>query len=301
MAEERPRRALAWVRAAAWALCVLAGLYGAAGLAAARAATPAPDAAAQAVPRRIVSMLPSLTETVCALGHCDALVAVDAYSDFPPQVRSLPRAGSLDGADVERILALRPDLVLLARSSRLAERLRNLGLRVVVDEPMTLADVQASIARLAALLGEPAAGARLWEGIAAGIDAAARSVPPAQRGERVYFEVDSSPYAAGPGSHIGELLARLGARNVVPPGLGPVPRLNPEFVVRADPQVVIVSARDAAALKQRPGWSALAAVRGGRVCALSPAEDDVVARPGPRLAEAARVLARCLTMPRGRP
>lgn len=251
-------------------------------------------------PQRIVSMLPSLTETVCALGHCDALVAVDAYSNFPPQVRSLPRAGSLDGADLERILALHPDLVLLAKSSRLADRLRSLGLPVLVDEPMTVADVRASIHGLAQRLGEQAAGERLWQGIEAGIALAAQSVPPALRGQSVYFEIDSSPYAAGPASHIGELLARLGARNIVPAGLGAVPRLNPEFVVRADPQVVILSSRDRDALARRPGWSTIRALRTGRVCALAPAEDDVVARPGPRLAEAARILARCLALAEAR-
>lgn len=252
------------------------------------------QATAHAAALRIVSMLPSLTETVCALGHCADLVAVDQFSNWPEQVSRLPRVGSLDGADVERIVALKPDVVMISKSSRLGSRLDSLGLRVYSDEPHTLADVEASIRRIAALLGEGAAGERLWASISAGIAAAAASVPAASRGASVYFEVDSGPYAAGPESHIGELLERLGARNIVPRSLGSVPHLNPEFVVRADPQVIIVSAREAPALMQRPGWQRIRAVREGRVCGLAPADDDVVARPGPRLADAARILARCL-------
>src|SRR5205814_1899363 len=108
-------------------------------------------------------------------------------------------------------------------------------------------------------------------------------------------EVGSGPYAASEISHIGELLTRLGVANVVSGSLGSVPRLNPEFVVRADPQVIIVSARDAAELRLRPGWDRIRAVREGHVCALDAAQGEVLMRPGPRLAEAAQVLARCVS------
>ncbi|MGZ5847778.1 MAG: ABC transporter substrate-binding protein, partial [Ramlibacter sp.] len=134
----------------------------------------------------------------------------------------------------------------------------------------------------------------LWQRMLAGIDAAARSVPPSARGTTVYFEVSDGPYAAGEASHIGELLARLGAANIVPARLGSVPKLNPEFVVRADPQVIMLAERDAASLASRPGWSRLRALREGRVCAFTPAQGDAIVRPGPRLDEGARLLADCL-------
>jgi iron complex transport system substrate-binding protein len=81
---------------------------------------------------------------------------------------------------------------------------------------------------------------------------------------------------------------------VVPGQLGTVPKLNPEFVVRADPQLIMISERTAAGLKQRPGWNRIRAVRDGRVCGFTSAQNDVIMRPGPRLAEAARIMARCL-------
>ena len=247
-----------------------------------------------APPGRVVTLLPSLTETVCVLGHCDALVAVDDFSDWPPQVRKLPHVGGLEDANVERIVALQPDLVLLAASTRAKSRLEALHVPVVALEPKTIADVHGALVQIAAIFGEPEVAQRLWELIEDGIDAAARSLPASRKGTRVYFEVDAGPYAAGPDSHIGELFARLGVANIIPAKLGSVPKVNPEFVVRADPQVIIIAARDAKDLRSRPGWDRISAIRSGRVCALDPQQLDVVARPGPRLAQAARVLAGCI-------
>jgi iron complex transport system substrate-binding protein len=250
---------------------------------------------AQAAPQRIVTMLPSLTETVCVLGHCDNLVAVDDFSDWPEQVARLPRVGGLEDAHVETIVSLKPDLVLLAASSRVAARLQSLGVRAVAFEPKTLDDVHTTLEKIGALLGEREAATRVWNQLNEGIAAAARSVPAARKGTRVYFEVGAGPYAASEISHVGELLARLGMVNVVPGSLGSVPKLNPEFVVRADPEAIVISARDAAQMRQRPGWSRIRAVREGHVCALDATDAAVVMRPGPRLAEAARILARCLS------
>jgi iron complex transport system substrate-binding protein len=250
---------------------------------------------AQAAPHRIVSLLPSLTETVCVLGHCGDLVAVDDYSDWPAQVRRLPHVGGIEDAHVEKIVALEPDLVLVTASSRAAGRLRSLGVRVVAFEPKTMDDVHASLLEIGALLDEPEAAQRVWRQLNEDIDAAARSIPASRKGVSVYVEVDNGPYAASEISHVGELLTRLGAANIVPGSLGSVPKLNPEYVVRADPQVIVIPARDAAEMRSRPGWSRIRAVRDGHVCALDSADGGVLMRPGPRLADAARVLARCLS------
>jgi iron complex transport system substrate-binding protein len=247
-----------------------------------------------APPVRIVSLLPSLTEAVCVLGACDRLVGVDRWSNWPHRVTRLPRLGSLDEAPLERIVALKPDLVLLAPSSRLAPRLRQLGLTVAELDARDLPGVAALLEKVATLLGQPEAGPRQWATIRAELDAAARSVQPAARGHSVYVEISSAPHAAGEGSYIGQMLGQQGARNIVPLALGPFPKLNPEFVVRARPALVIVSATEAEALRRRPGWSSIPAVREQRICALQPTELDALSRPGPRLPEAARVLANCL-------
>lgn len=244
-------------------------------------------------PQRIVSLLPSLTETVCALGECRRLVGVDRYSNHPEAVRKLPQVGGGLDPSIEAIVALRPDLVLMARSARGAERLESLGLKVLALEPETAADVRRVLGLLGQLLEVPDPQ-RVWRAIDAGVAAAAQSLPPPVRRTRVYFEVGRGPYAAGPGSFLGELLQRLGVRNVIGPELGPFPLVNPEYVVRADPDLVMIGERDAADLRQRPGWSGVRALREGRICVFTPAESDVLVRPGPRMAEAARLLARCI-------
>jgi iron complex transport system substrate-binding protein len=123
---------------------------------------------------------------------------------------------------------------------------------------------------------------------------AVATVPPRARGAKVYFEVSREPYAAGAASFIGELLTRLGVGNIVPAALGPFPQLNPEFVVRANPDVIMIGDGSAQGLGQRPGWSGLRALREQRLCSFPPEQADMLVRPGPRLAEAAQLMAQCL-------
>jgi iron complex transport system substrate-binding protein len=244
-------------------------------------------------PQRIVSMLPSLTEVVCELGACERLVGVDDFSNWPLAVRKLPHVGGLEDANIERIVALQPDLVMLASSSRAVGRLEGLGIKVVTLEPKTLADLKRVWTQVALALGANDGAAR-WRRLDAAVDAAAAGLPASLRGTTVYIEVDSGPYAASEASFIGELLTRIGLANIVPGKLGPFPKLNPEFVVRADPQVIMISNRQAAALKTRPGWERVRAMQGGRVCLFDAAQGDVLVRPGPRMAQAARIMVDCV-------
>jgi iron complex transport system substrate-binding protein len=244
-------------------------------------------------PQRIVSLLPSLTEAVCALGACERLVGVDNFSNSPAAVRALPQMGGGIEPNVEAIVALRPDAVLLAKSSRVTQRLEALGLKVLVLEPKSHADVQRVLDKLDQVLGTHEAP-RVWRVIDASVSAAAQSVPASARGKRVYFEVNSTPYAAGESSFIGETLTRLGMKNIVPAKLGPFPKLNPEYVVRANPDLIMVSVRSAQGLEQRPGWGGIRAVREGRICRFDALQSDVLVRPGPRMDEAARLMAQCL-------
>jgi len=247
-----------------------------------------------APPQRIVTLLPSLTEGVCALGGCARLVGTDRFSNMPPSVNALPKLGGLEDAQVERIVALKPDLVIVAPSSRVIDRLERLGLRVLVIDANTHAEVQRGLETLAKVLGTPERAALAWAAIERDMNLAVERVPASLRGQRVYFEVDGSSYAAGRSSFIGETLARLGMGNVVGPELGPFPKLNPEFVVRAQPDILIASARNVDAMPSRPGWSTLKAVQQRRWCGFAPERYELLIRPGPRMGEAALVLADCL-------
>lgn len=245
-----------------------------------------------APPARIVSLLPSLTETVCALGACDRIVGVDRYSNWPEPVKALPRVGGGLDPNVEAVVALKPDVVLIGTSSRASVRLRALGLKVVALEPKTRAAMRHATDVLGQVL-QVAGAQALSHRIDAGVQAAADSMPRAARGQRVYYEVTPAPHAAGRGTFIDELMQALGLVNIIDPALGPYPRINPELVVRLDPDLIMVSQQGADELARRPGWAKLRALRQGRVCEFNAAERDILVRPGPRMPEAARLMADC--------
>jgi len=247
-------------------------------------------------PQRIITLLPSLTETVCALDACDRLVATDRYSNFPAQAEALPKAGGLDEVAVELIVSLRPDLVLLSRSQRITERLSDLGIQSFVLNSETYADIARSIETVGRILGNPARADVLERSIAAAVVEIGAEAVARRHGPRpaVYFEVDRAPYAAGPASFIGELLARLGTRNIVTADLGAFPKLNPEYVVRHPPDVIFVAAGEAEQLAQRPGWGELRAVKERRFCSFPSPVTDTIVRPGPRVAQGMQALAGCL-------
>ena len=244
-------------------------------------------------PQRIVSLLPSLTETVCELGQCARLVGVDRYSNYPESVKKLPQVGGGLDPNVEAIVALKPDVVLMATSSRVGDRLQSLGIKVVALEPKTHADVKRVLEKVGLLLGAPDAQ-RVWRVIDAATSAAEQSLPKNLAATRVYFEVNPGPYGAGEVSFIGETLTRLGVKNIIPAKLGPFPKLNPEFIVRANPDVVMIGQRSVDNMGQRPGWQGMRAIRENRLCVFTPAQSDVLVRPGPRMAEGARLMAQCL-------
>jgi iron complex transport system substrate-binding protein len=289
---ERLTRTLLW-------LCCLCSLHGGA-----QAVTVHDDLQQPVVigrpPQRIVSLLPSLTETVCALGQCARLVGVDRYSNWPESVQALPRMGGGIDPNIESIVAQKPDLVLLAGSTRGVERLQSLGITVLRLEPRTHADVQRVLRTVAEALGLPAFEAvRVWQGIDAGVQAAVQSLSLQARAQRVYFEVSPTPYGASESSFIGETLQRMGVRNILPASMGPFPQVNPEFVVRAQPDVVMAGDSSRGSLLQRPGWSQMRALRENRLCVFPPEQADMAVRAGPRMAEGARLMAQCLNRTAG--
>ncbi len=245
-------------------------------------------------PRRIISLLPSLTEGVCALGACDRLVGTDRFSDWPASVAALPKLGGLEDAQIERIVALKPDVVLVSVSARVIDRLEGLGLKVMALESRSHADVKRTLALLAQILGPPADAGRVWAEVEEATRAAAARVPAGLRGKRVYFEIDATPYAAGPGSFIGETLTQLGLANALPASLGPFPKLNPEYLIRIQPDIVMADKQSLLEMPKRPGWQSLHALIDHQSCGFPIGPYGLISRPGPRMGEAAGLLADCL-------
>lgn len=247
-------------------------------------------------PQRIVSMLPSLTESVCAMDQCQRLVGVDRYSNYPDTLKNLPKLGGGMDPNIEGIVALKPDVVLVAGTSRFIDKLEALGLKVVALETKNHADVKRVLQVVGVLLAVPEqqGAERLWRLIDASVSAASQSLSAKAKTARVYFQASQGPYAASEASFIGETLNRLGVKNIVPGKLGAFVLLNPEYVVRANPDVIMMGGRGMASATSYPGWSRIKAVRDKRVCVFSNDEADTLVRPGPRMADAAWLMAKCL-------
>jgi len=242
-------------------------------------------------PRRIVALLPSHTETLVALGVGARVVGVDDFSDQPAGAPVVPRLGGLYDVHVEELMSLRPDLVLASESCSAAPRLEQGGLAVWGGSARTFDDVFRVIRAVGALVGRSDEAARLAGRIARDVDDVEGRVRGLGR-VRVYYELDSALYSAGPASFIGVLLAKAGGQNIVPPELGEFPQLSAEAVITSNPTVILGVSLDEAAA--RPGWGAIDAVRQGRVYRLPRAESALVNRPGPRIADGLRALARRL-------
>lgn len=242
-------------------------------------------------PNRIVTLLPSHTETVFALGLGRRIVGIDEFSDYPTQVTLLPKLGGMYDVGLEGVLGLSPDLVLSSEASPAVSTMERVGLTVWAGSARRLADVYRVIGAVGALVGRPKEATELADRVRSNVERETerfRSLPRT----RVYYELDPTPYAVGPESFIGELLSRTGGDNVVPADIGEFPKVSPEVIAAANPDVVLGADYDAIAA--RPGWARTAAVRSRRVFALSPEERALVVRPGPRIVEGLRVLAHLL-------
>jgi iron complex transport system substrate-binding protein len=234
-------------------------------------------------PGRIVSLLPSHTETLFALGVGDRIVGRDAASDRPAAVLARPSVGGVAGLSVEAVLALAPDVVLASENAEQAAALEAVGLAVWAGSSKTYDEVFATLGAFGRLTGRAVEAAALAARLRGEVDEVAARVAGRPK-VRVYYEIDPTPYSVGPRSFVGVLLAKAGGETVAPGSLGDYPRLAPEEVFARDPDVILGVTLDEA--RARPGW--------GRLGALEGDERAAVVRPGPRVAEGVRALARRL-------
>lgn len=248
-------------------------------------------------PKRIVSLAPSTTEALFAVGAGALVVGRSIYCDWPPEVKRLPAVGGI-APDLEAVVELRPDLVVGlsgVASQRLAEKLAARGIASWFPRTESLAEIDALLAGLGARTGHADQAGR----VVADLDAREQAITAAtaaERRPRVLMVVGLGPVvAAGSASFADEMIRRAGATNVLVDGAS-WPVLGFERIVELDPDVVVdASAVETAGVTRitpdAPGWSGVRAVRDGHVVALA---DPRVLRPGPRIAEGLAVLARAL-------
>jgi iron complex transport system substrate-binding protein len=252
-------------------------------------------------PHRVVSLAPSLTEFLFALGAGETLVGVTANCDYPAPAKQLPKVGGLEDGSInlERVLSLRPQLVIAIGEgqNQTVETLRRLGLTVEVVPSQTVDDVFRAAVRLGALLGREVAAQRLvadLERRIARVEKAVAAVPPERR-PRVFYEVWDRPLmTATRSSVIGRLIELAGGFNVFGALSGRYPQVSPEAVLERRPQIIVApdhhaSLVDPRGLKERLGLSGVEPALRERILIL---DGDLVSRAGPRIADALELLAR---------
>jgi iron complex transport system substrate-binding protein len=247
---------------------------------------------------RIVSLAPSITETVFALGEGERLVGVTDYCDYPPEAARKPHVGGISTPSFEAILTLRPDLVLATSESNSAEhveRLASLGLPVYVIRPIDFETVLESIERIGAVLDRDAVARAHVARMRREADAIAQAVAGAPRPRVLYVVWPNPLIAPGRGTLITELLGRAGSDSITAGEPLPYPRLSLETVVERRPDRIIVGRHGQGTVEELlRGWERLGSVtalRAGRVYGV---DGDLVHRPGPRMVEALRALARVI-------
>jgi iron complex transport system substrate-binding protein len=253
------------------------------------------------VPRRIIALTPSVTETLFALGLGDRVVGVGDYSRWPPEAVRKPRLGALFNPNLERIVSLKPDLAVLIPSERgLGTKLKPLGIDVLVVPDESLADVEASFQIIARRCGAPEAGQRLLAEWRAGLSLPPLPGPP----PRVLISVGrrsgqlGEVTVAGPKTFLDELLQRLGARNVFADAPTLYPQIGLEEIVARKPDVILELRADpltpdaeAAIIADWQALPQVPAVRLGRVKVIA---GDHVLIPGPRIPQFYRELRQAL-------
>lgn len=248
-------------------------------------------------PKRIVSLVPSVTEILFALGAGPAMAGRSTWDDQPPQVKSVPSVGAALRPDAERVLARDPDLVILysgpdnARSVAEFERLEVPVLAIRIDD---LDDLRRNILRLGELLRRDSAAASLWVSIENELMEVARATRDLPR-TRVYYDVAWPPaITVGAGSYLDTLVSIAGGENIFRDLAAPSPQVSLEAIVARLPDLILVPESAAgvpADVAARPGWSVIPAVREGRIRAV---DAGLMHRLGPRIGRAARALAEVL-------
>lgn len=245
------------------------------------------------IPERIVSLAPSLTEMLFAVGAGDAVVGVTRSCNYPAAVRSLQVVGDLQNPDVERVLSLQPDLVLISvegNTQASFEALERVGLRIFVSNPRTLDGVLASLQEFGRITGHEKRAQRLSDSLRRIAEDLRSTTPSARPG--VLVLISTQPLmAAGSRTFINEIIELAGGHNTAAEAPGNYPTLNRETVLRMNPELIVfpddMHVRREGLMVRFPEWRHVRAVQEGRLHAV---DADVFLRPGPRAFLAARRL-----------
>lgn len=249
-----------------------------------------------APPQRIVSLAPSVTETLFALGAGSMVVGVTDADDYPPEAKALPHVATYAGVELEKVVAARPDVVIAWKGITQAAdvtKMRALGLVVVMLYATTVRGVLDDISLVGQATGSSARAADLVGSMSRRIDAIAAAATATSSRPRVFYELDATKaiYGLAPDDFTTDLV-RLAGGDPITSGTPGVYAISLETLVAADPEVIVLGdaayGTTAAAVAGRPGWATMTAVRSH---AIRPIDDVVVTRPGPRIVDGLAALA----------
>lgn len=253
------------------------------------------------IPQRIVSLAPSNTEILFAVGAGGRVVGRDEFSDYPEEAASIPSiGGSMGEFSVEAIVALEPDLVLAAEinTPELIHQLEDLGLTVYyLRNPTTLEEMYTNLANVAKLTGDDAS--ELIASLQARVAAVDEKIAPLSSRPSVFYEIDATdpnkPWTYGPGTFGDLLIERAGGSNIGNIAFDPYPQLSLEQIVVANPSFIILGDSmwgvTPESVLEREGWSTIYAVQNNQIF---PIDDNLISRPGPRLVDGLEAIAKIL-------
>ena len=248
-------------------------------------------------PQRVVSLAPSVTETLFALGFGDRLVGVTTSCDFPAEARKIPKIGGFMSPSLETIIAKRPDLVIGASSATdpaKAREMERLGLKVTLISLASVRDILISIKSVAVLLGNAESGERLADKITREIDQVQRRVGAAPRRSTLLVVGLRPLIAVGGGNFIDELITLAGGKNIAGDAAQPWLNLPDEYVVAQAPQVIIVAGMGSERAESAKHWDDLKSIPAVDQRRVYNYPSDKILRPGPRIGEGLEEIARLL-------
>jgi iron complex transport system substrate-binding protein len=253
------------------------------------------DVVIKARPTRVVSLSPSATEDLFALGAGKQVIAVDDQSDYPKQAPTTKLSGYTPNA--EAIASYNPDLVVVSNDGGIVASLQKLGIPVVLEPaPDNVAGAYDEIRQLGQATGHTQQAATVVRTMQKQLTALIRSVPKAARHLKVYHELDPTYYSATSSTFIGRIYKLFGFVDIADAADAThsgYPQLSAEYIVSANPDLVVLAdsiccGQNAATVAARPGWGGISAVRHRRVIAI---DDSVASRWGPRIVDFARAVA----------
>lgn len=250
------------------------------------------------VPERIISLAPSNTEILFALGLGDKVVGVTDFCDYPEEAQEIEKVGFVE-INLEKIVDLEPDLVLYIGGAAQLEKtqtMEDLGLTVLVLAPSDIEGIFADIELVGRATGTEDEAADLVRELRARMDEVLSRAAQAERQPLVFYELDATdparPWTAGPGSFIDALITMAGGVNLGTSAEMEWVQFSTEEIIAQDPEIIILGDANYGttmeSVKERPGWGVITAVKEG---AINPIDDNLVSRPGPRIVDGLEELA----------